>query len=158
MPKKPLKMTILFLVMTMVPAWSDSSPYGVNISELMAKSIDSNDSTYSTIAAYRCSALLALVNGIRERDSGIKDESDSSGELLKLGYYMTVDNLRKRGADVDMEDAAKRAKESYDRHYSKYYDWLESNYDTYGDYWVSDKDLQSEIIDCNTFSQETASQ
>lgn len=158
MPKKTLKMTILFLVMTMVPAWSDSSPYGVNITELVAKSSDSNDSTYLTIAAYRCSALLALVNGIRQRDGGIKDESDSSGELLKLGYYMTVAKLRERGADVDMEDAAKRAKESYDRHYSKYYDWLVSNYDTYGDYWASDKDLQSEIIDCNTLYQETASQ
>ena len=151
-------MTLLSLVMTTLPAWSAPSPYGINIKELKAKSMDSNDSTYLTIAAYRCSALLALVNGIRERDGGIKDESDSSGELLKLGYYMTVANLRKRGADLDMEDAAKRAKESYDRHHSKYYDWLVSNYDTYGDYWVSDKDLKSEIIDCNTFSQETASQ
>jgi len=152
------RLLVIITLLTTLSAWSDSSPYGVNISELMAKSMDSNDSTYLTIAAYRCSALLALVNGIRERDGGIKDESDSSGELLKLGYYMTVANLRKRGADLDMEDVAKRAKESYDRHYSKYYDWLVSNYDSYGDYWASDKDLQSEIIDCNTFSQETASQ
>ena len=152
------RLLVIIASLTTLSAWSDSSPYGVNITELVAKSSDLNDSTYLTIAAYRCSALLALVNGIRERDGGIKDESDSSGELLKLGYYMTVAKLRERGADVDIEDAAKRAKESYDRHYSKYYDWLVSNYDTYGDYWVSDKDLQSEIIDCNTFYQETASQ
>ena len=152
------RLLVIIASLTTLSAWSDSSPYGVNITELVAKSLDSNDSTYLTIAAYRCSALLALVNGIRERDSGIKDESDSSGELLKLGYYMTVAKLRERGADVDIDDAAKRAKESYDRHYSKYYDWLVSNYDTYGDYWASDKALQSEIIDCNTFYQETASQ
>jgi len=152
------RLLVIIASLTTLSAWSDSSPYGVNITELVAKSSDSNDSTYLTIAAYRCSALLALVNGIRERDGGIKDESDSSGELLKLGYYMTVAKLRERGADVDIEDAAKRAKESYDRHYSKYYDWLESNYDTYGDYWASDKNLQSEIIDCNAISQYTASQ
>jgi len=152
--KKLLKATILLTSLVAVLAWSDKSRYDITISELFEKSIASDDSTYMAIAIYRCSALLALVNGIKERDAGIVDDKDVSGELLKTGYYLSVAKQRERGVKVDLEKSMERAKQEYDRHYMKYKSWMTDNYDASGDYWGSHKDLQSEILDCTSIAQE----
>ena len=135
-------------------ALASTSPYGISIEKLFAKAEATNDQTYLNLAVYRCSALLALVNGIVERDTGTTKNNGASQDLLEFGFYLTMKQLQERGGKIDEDAVFSRSKASYDDHYSKYYDWMVKNYDAFGDYWGTDQSLQSEITSCNTLAKQ----
>lgn len=143
----------LSLALTATSIFAVESPYRIAISELASKAAAQDDSTYMTLAAYRCSALLTLANGIMERDAGIKADGDVGGDLLEMGYILTAMKAQERGAEVDLAGIVQRAGEERDRHHTKYYDWMVTNYDTYGDYWGSDKVMAAEIASCKELAQ-----
>lgn len=150
---KFLILAVIYLSATASSALATPSPYGITISELASKAAAEDDSTYMTLAAYRCSALLTLVNGIMERDAGVKADGDVGGDLLEMGYILTAMKAQERGAEIDLAGIVQRAGEERDRHHAKYYDWMVMNYDTYGDYWGSDKVMAAEIASCKELAQ-----
>ena len=138
-------------------ALASTSPYGISVEELFDKAEATNDKTYVNLAVYRCSALLALVNGIVERDTGTTKNKGASQELFEFGFYITMEQLQERGGKIDEDAVLSRSKASYDDHYSKYYDWMVKNYGAFGDYWGTDQSLQSEITSCNTLAKKIES-
>ena len=72
------KLFVFFTLVTTPSVWADASQEGRTIEELLTKGEESNGSTYISIDTYRCSALLSIINCIKERACRIKASSNGN--------------------------------------------------------------------------------
>ena len=149
--------TLLFLIAPF--GWgAGNKHYGVTVTQLISKANETEDTTYLSLSAKRCAAMLNLVNGILLRDTGKARFPDSTENLLVVAMGLDAKKAKDRGASqASIDDIPDRVSDEYTRHRAKYLEWMTDNYDQYGDYWGSDAVMSEELDSCkwlsDTFSE-----
>ena len=154
-----MKYILLALILTTFSSLSEESPFKISITELLAKTEQTDDLHYLSRATARCSGLIGLMHAVFTRDvpgtdfSSLENESNS---LFETSFKIDVIKLKSRGGEPSEQSKAimENKMEEITAHYSVYSKWFEKNLFEQGEYFGSSPLLQGEIKLCRQLANE----
>jgi len=154
-----MKIRFLVLILCYQTSMAVASPYPfeLTVDDLFTKSDSTNDTTYSSIALVRCSALLFFVNELMKRDAGQDLYGKKPIELSNLATKLQLVKLAERGAGAG-EETYQRILEGtlsdFEVYVERYSDRMTENRLQTGDYFSNDQKMKSEIATCGQLISE----
>lgn len=148
-----MKYILLALILTTFSSISEESPFKIRITELLAKTEQTDDLHYLSRATARCSGLISLMHAVFTRDvpgtdfSSLEDESYS---LFETSFKIDLVKLKSRGGEPSKQSKTimENIKKETAAHYTVYSKWFEKNFFEQGEYFGSSPLLQGEIKLC----------
>lgn len=149
--------TILLLIIFLSPHCKAEVEefFEIQISDLLEKTVETDDTTYMARASLRCSSLQAQL-AILMKENYEPELSQSfavkSNLLFDFANRLTEASFVIRGKNITTEDLNKKIDNDFSRYAKVYKSWLETNYIKRGEFFGSSPKLQSDVTACNQFA------
>jgi hypothetical protein len=138
---------------------SEGAVLNNSIAQLLVKFESQQDGLYLALASNRCSALLAIVQGVLKRDANKDVYVGVPDRLSNLAWSLTRDKLEDRGVRLDdarLKVIDEELNDDFTSFVKAYSQRMEANRKTNGDMWGSDPMISKDLEACKEIAAAVA--
>jgi|DEB0MinimDraft_6_1074348.scaffolds.fasta_scaffold38076_3 hypothetical protein len=121
------------------------------VTHVLSKFESTKDGLYLALASNRCSALLAVVQGVLKRDANRDVYVGVPDQLSDVAWQITLKKLKDRGVEVNdarLDKIGDELNEDFTSFVKAYSGRMTANRKAHGDMWSSDPLISNDIEAC----------